>query len=152
MVDRLIIISPDTRTCSARRRFVSSALASMMRTHSFFCTISCRMWRSAERSATKCLSFEFSSRNCLSLRSSLRAQRRVLLLANVERPFADSMLVADIGHSRTAFSLAQRPQDLIFRMSLLGHPRVLLPALQRTTLGAANSTYRWLAFRVFGQT
>src|ERR1700730_11894325 len=79
------------------------------------------------------------------------AQSRILLLPNVERRFADPVLAADVGHSATAFRLAQCPQDLLFRMSLLSHPRVLLVLAQRTTPAVSNSTYGWLAFRVLGQ-
>ena len=42
------------------------------RTYSFFRTISCSIWRSSERSATKRFNLAFSSRSCRSSRSSLR--------------------------------------------------------------------------------
>ncbi len=61
------------------------------------------------------------------------------------------MFAADLGHSGAALRLTQGPQDLLFRMSLLQHLRVLLVLVHRTTLAASNSTYRWLVFRVLGQ-
>ena len=79
-------------------------------------------------------------------------QSRILLLPNVERGFADPVFAADVAHSAAALRLAQGPQDLLFRMSLLRHLRVLLVFAQRTTPAASNSTYPWLAFRVLGQT
>src|SRR3984957_16495110 len=65
--------------------------------------------------------------------------------------FADPVFAPDVDHSGAALRLAQGPQDLLFRMSLLRHLRVLLDLVHRTTLAAQNSTYRWLAFRVLGQ-
>jgi len=81
----------------------------------------------------------------------VQSQSRILLLPDVERRFADPVLAADLGDSRAALRLTQCPQNLLFRMSLLRHLRVLLVLVQRTTLAPPNSTYRWLAFRVLGQ-
>jgi hypothetical protein len=45
---------------------------------------------------------------------------------DVERGFADPVFAADVSHSGAAFRLPHCPQDLLFRMSLLRHLRVLL--------------------------
>src|ERR1700675_4543505 len=45
---------------------------------------------------------------------------------DVEGRFADPVFAADVSHSGAAFRLPHCPQDLLFRMSLVRHPRVLL--------------------------
>src|SRR5208337_1185791 len=79
-----------------------------------------------------------------------QTQSRILLLPDVVRRLADPVLAADLGHPGAALRLPQCPQDLLLRMSLLRHLRVLLVLVQRTTLAASNSTCPWLAFRVLG--
>src|SRR5258708_4244947 len=81
----------------------------------------------------------------------VQPQARVLLLPDVVGRLADPVLAADVGHPRAALRLPQRAQYLFLRMSLFRHLRVLLFALQRTTLAASNSTYRWPDLRVLGQ-
>jgi hypothetical protein len=62
---RVIFISPAARRpLSAKTAWVQRPqLAPPSGLYSFFCTISCRMWRSSERSATSRLSLPFSSRS-----------------------------------------------------------------------------------------
>src|SRR5208337_4007792 len=66
-----------------------------------------------------------------------QSQSPILLLPDVVRRLADPVLAADVGHPGAALRLSQRPQDLLLRMSLLRHLRVLLVLVQRTTLAAS---------------
>src|SRR5208337_2119241 len=51
-----------------------------------------------------------------------QSQPSVLLLPNVVRGFAYAVLAAEVAYPRAAFSLMQRPQNLLFRVPSLRHP------------------------------
>src|SRR5271170_6804216 len=53
-------------------------------------------------------------------------QSRILLLPDVVRRLADAVLAANVGHPGAALRLSQCPQNMLLRMSLLRHLRVLL--------------------------
>jgi len=56
----------------------------------------------------------------------VQTKTRILLLPQIEALLADSMFTADLDHCRSCFCLPQYPQNLLFRVSSLAHPRLLL--------------------------
>jgi hypothetical protein len=69
-----------------------------------------------------------------------QGQTALLLFPHVKSRLADAMLAADIGDPCATLRLVQGPQNLLFEMSLLRHPRVLLALFQKTTLNVLHST------------
>src|ERR1700726_3263542 len=119
--------APTPAACSGRRRFASSAQArvddeaSQLFLHDLLQDVTVQ-----REVRDQVLKLRVFLAQLPELAQLAQAQPPILLLPNVERGFADPVFAADVGHSGAAFRLPHCPQDLLFRMSLLRHLRVLL--------------------------
>ncbi len=111
---------------------------------SFFATISRRMWRSRLRSATRRLSYEFSSRNCRSSRNSLKPSPAYSGRRRIKRLLANPMLAADLHHRLACFLFPQHPQDLLFAVN----PSCLYPGSPASYRGGTTVCSKRSALRV----
>src|SRR5712692_5427449 len=87
------------------------------------------MCRSSARSATSRFSLAFSSRSCHNSRL-VQTYPYILPFPGVRRLLANPQLPTDFGYLLPALGLMQRLQDLLFRITLPRHLRVLLVGLE----------------------